>query len=218
MNLRVVILLALVAAAGVARWQAQPVEVADAVPLANLPLALESWTGRAATEYSPRVLAALGVDDHINRSYVSATGRRANVYIGYYRAQQQGTSVHSPLNCLPGAGWEPEAVERIPFAGGAARLVRIRKADKRLMVLYWYQTATRIEGNEYLGRLYTVIDTLRYGRNDAALVRVTVSIGSSRDAEARAIRTATEFATVVQPHVGRLLFAGRPPQTLAEVR
>jgi EpsI family protein len=164
------------------------------------------------------VLAALGVDDHINRGYVSATGRRANLYVGYYRAQRQGTSVHSPLNCLPGAGWEPEQVERIPFAGGAARLVRIRKGDRRLMVLYWYQTATRIEGNEYLGRLYTVIDTLRYGRNDAALVRVTVSIGSSRDAEARAIHTATEFATVVQPQVGRLLFAGPSPQTLAEAR
>ena len=172
----------------------------------TLPFDLGAWQGRRAAGYEPGVLAALGVDDYLNRAYYTAEGWQANLYVGYYRSQNQGASIHSPLNCMPGAGWHTEHVERVPFAGGAARHVVIAKGTQRLFVVYWYQTPTRIEGDEYRGRFYAVVDGLRHGRNDAALVRVTVPIGTGADAEALAANAATDLARRVLPEVDGLLF------------
>ena len=36
-------------------------------------------------------------------------------FIGYYKSQRQGDSMHSPLNCLPGAGWQPIAKSYLPI-------------------------------------------------------------------------------------------------------
>jgi EpsI family protein len=210
MNRPVLVLIALVVTAGLARWQTAAVDVAPAAPLDALPFELGAWQGRQAAGYEPDVLAALGVDDYLNRAYYASGGQEANLYVGYYRSQDQSGSIHSPLNCLPGAGWQPEQVERVPFAGGAARQVIIAKGAQRLLVVYWYQTSTRIEGDEYRGRFYAVLDTIRHGRNDAALVRVTVPIGFDADAEARATGEATGLARLVVPQVDRLLFNNAP--------
>jgi EpsI family protein len=217
MTRRVLVLIGLVLLAGVARWQVAPVDVAPAASLEGLPLTLGAWQGRRAVDYAPSVVAVLGVDDYVHRAYFADGGRQANVYVGYYRSQEQGASIHSPLNCMPGAGWETERVERVPFEHGTARKVLIRQGTQRLLVAYWYQTASRIEGNEYLGRFYTVLDAMRHGRNDGALVRVIVPVSSDPQDEARAAEHAFELARLVQPHVTRLLFPEHPDQ-LARVR
>lgn len=211
MTRRILILLGLVLLAGVIRWQTAVVDMVPAASLGTLPYQFGSWAGRPGADYTPPVLAMLGVDDYVNRAYTAEDTRQANLYVGYYRSQDQGASIHSPLNCLPGAGWAPERVERVPFASGTARRVVIRKGSLRLMVLYWYQTPTRIEGDEYLGRLYAVIDAMRYGRNDAAMVRVTVAIeGADPNGESNAYDRALELARLVYPSVDRALFPNRP--------
>lgn len=209
MTRRALVLIVLVAVAGALRWQLRPVAVTQPASLATLSLTFGEWQGRRGADYAPDVVKALGVTEYVNRAYVTRDGRGANLYVGYYRSQQQGASIHSPLNCLPGAGWEPETVDRVPFATGAAHLVSVRKGAQRLMVLYWYQSATRIEGDEYRGRFYAAIDTMRYRRNDAALVRVTVPIRAPGD-EADAIRNVTELASLIQPDIARTLFQTAP--------
>jgi len=203
---RVLILVALVLAAGVVQWQTRPVDVPSAPALSGLPMQFGAWQGRRAVDYSDDVLAVLGVDDYVHRAYTTNTQQQANLYVGYYRSQEKGASIHSPLNCLPGGGWEPVDVQRMSFTRGAAHRVIIRKGTQRLLVVYWYQTPTRVEGNEYLGRFYSVVDMMRHGRNDAAIVRVTVPIEPGPDGEARAASQAAELAALVQPAVDRLLF------------
>ena len=39
-------------------------------------------------------------------------GRSIRLYVGYYATQRQGATIHSPLNCLPGAGWIPVELGR----------------------------------------------------------------------------------------------------------
>ncbi len=34
------------------------------------------------------------------------------LYVGYYASQRQGDTIHSPQNCLPGAGWQPVETRR----------------------------------------------------------------------------------------------------------
>jgi EpsI family protein len=109
-----------------------------------------------------------------------------SLYVGYYASQRQGETMHSPLNCLPGAGWLP--VERgravLPVRSapdGPMRRIEvnqfvIQKGLDRQAVFYWYQSRDRVIASEYWGKVYTVLDAIRYNRTDAALIRVIVPI------------------------------------------
>ena len=47
-----------------------------------------------------------------------------SIYVGYYESQAQGKTIHSPKNCLPGAGWEALSSEaRSLSPGGGAEVV-----------------------------------------------------------------------------------------------
>jgi EpsI family protein len=210
MTRRVLILIGLVLIAAVARWQMRAIDVTPTASLDQLPLDFGVWHGHRVADYAPDVVAALGVDEYVNRGYVADDGAQASLYVGYYRSQEQGASIHSPLNCLPGAGWEPERVDRVPFGRGTARRLIVRKGERRFAVVYWYQTPTRVEGDEYRSRLYTALDTLRYGRNDAALVRVMTPIGADAKDETRAADHAFGLARLIVPYVQRVMFPTAP--------
>jgi EpsI family protein len=58
------------------------------------------------------------------------------------------------------------------------RVVIGKGLDKQL-VLYWYQSHRRVVASEYWGKIYTVLDAVKYNRTDAALVRVVAPISDS---------------------------------------
>jgi len=183
-------------------------------PLALLPLTLESWNGRNEQPFEPEILEVLGVDDYIVRSYFRP-GAAVGLYIGYYFTQRQGDTIHSPLNCLPGAGWQPlelgrstvdvlDSPDRSTTRPVEVNRVVIGKGLDRQLVLYWYQSRDRVVASEYWGKIYTVLDAVEFNRTDAALVRVIVPIpdqGSVEKAESEAIA----FVQAMFPHLGRHL-------------
>src|SRR5436190_23813831 len=65
-------------------------------PLARIPLKIANWEGRDLG-IDDRVLDVLGVDDYLNRLYISPAGT-IGLYAGFYQTQRQGTTIHSPLN------------------------------------------------------------------------------------------------------------------------
>ncbi len=85
----------------------QPERVPLREPLAHLPNQLGNWSGHEAAPLTSDVLAVLGVDDYLNRYYVASPNDVVGLYVGYYQSQRQGDTIHSPMNCLPGAGWQP---------------------------------------------------------------------------------------------------------------
>jgi len=187
-------------------------------PLAVLPFHIDGWAGRKDEDLTPDILGILGVDDYILRSYYrEANAGGVGLYIGYYGSQRQGDTIHSPLNCLPGAGWQPDKDGRkvIPVQVSASpgapatmpieiNRVVIEKGLDRQLVLYWYQSHRRIVANEYWGKVYTVLDAVRYNRTDAALVRVIAPVRdgmSTSEAEARAVA----FVQSLFPLLGRHL-------------
>jgi EpsI family protein len=185
-------------------------------PLATLPMSIGGWIGYREPDFTPDVLAILGVDDYITRAYVRDRWP-VDLYVGYHTSQRQGDTIHSPLNCLPGAGWEPVDVGRavIPVRGapGAAGVstaievnrVIIQKGLDRQLVLYWYQSHRRVVADEYRAKIYTVLDAVRYNRTDAALVRVVVPIAEdavdARDAERRGTAFVQELFPLLGPHL-----------------
>jgi EpsI family protein len=155
--------------------------------LARLPMEIDGWSGRREPDLPPRVLEVLSVDDYIVRTYFKEDAGAVGLYVGYHSSQRQGTAIHSPLNCLPGAGWQPLEIGRatipvqgIPGTSGPTPIevnrVIIGKGLDRQLVFYWYQSHRRIVASEYWGKVYSVLDAVRYNRTDAALVRVVAPI------------------------------------------
>lgn len=201
---------------------AEPVPIRSA--LHGFPLQIGEWRGQDAPAMDSRVLEVLGVEDHIDRYYIARRGSQVGLYIGYYASQRQGDTIHSPLNCLPGAGWNPVKKARRTItvslepgfseANGnmqASRtievnLIVIQKGTDEQVVIYWYHSRGRVIASEYWGKIYTVLDAIRTNRTDAALVRViTPAANLSPEAEETAERHATEFVKDIFPLLGAYL-------------
>jgi EpsI family protein len=196
----------------------EPVPIRES--LVTFPTQVGHWQGVQVTPLPSNVLAVLGVDEYLNRTYYTSE-RALGLYVGYYQSQRQGDAIHSPLNCLPGAGWEPLKrdyrtlnVALSPGNGSAPaptqpiRVNRylIRKGADTQVVLYWYQSHGRAVANEYLSKVYMVYDAMRSNRTDAALVRVVAPVvGSGHTAEQEAEGRAAEFVQLIYPFLGRYL-------------
>lgn len=141
-------------------------------------------------------MKVLRASDYLLRDYRRPDGIIANFYVGYYASQREGASYHSPLNCLPGAGWtlsNPDLVE-ISLPDGRsfkANKYVIQNGEYKSLMIYWYQGRGRAVASEYWGKVYTVVDSVRLRRSDGAMVRVTVPLGNS---EAVALEAALDLA------------------------
>ena len=139
-----------------------------------------------------------GVSDYVLRNFVRDSTDAFQLYVGYYRSQRQGQTIHSPRNCLPGAGWAPVSHQIVTVATPRGDMpvnrYLIANDDERALVYYWYQGRGRIEANEYKVKWHLMRDAAIHGRTEEALVRLVVPIGPSgeRGAEARA-RAAAEY-------------------------
>ena len=176
-------------------------------PLAALPLSLGEWTGHEAPPLADDVLTQLGVDDYVNREYMKGATIPVGLYVGYYASQRQGDTIHSPMNCLPAAGWQLLSINRasVDAAPGQSIVVNrdtIQKGLDRRLVLYWYQSHGRVVASEYWSKAYLVLDSLRLHRSDGALVRVITPI---HDSDARAERNAIDFIRALFPVLNRHL-------------
>jgi EpsI family protein len=215
MNARILILAAcfLAASAFIAKAsKSEPVFIRE--PLPGLPLQINKWRGRDVPIDS-QVLSVLGVDDYVNREYFSAAGS-LGLYVGFYQTQRQGSTIHSPMNCLPGAGWNPlsRSYINVPVRFGAGESengiqinrILIENGMNRAVVLYWYQAHGRVVASEYWGKAYAVLDAMRLNRTDGAMVRVISNVvGSGTQAETEAENQAVLLVQSIFPLLSRYL-------------
>jgi EpsI family protein len=175
-------------------------------PLQAFPLEIPDWHG-FDQPLTDRITAAAGVDSYLSRFYVRQGGDNIGLYVGYYKSQQTGDSVHSPKNCLPGSGWQPlsssEIMLRVPDGRTVpVNLYVVENEREKLLVLYWYQSHGRIFSSEYWAKIYMVVDAIRLNRTDSALVRITTKLG--RD-ENSAQQLAVSFAEQVIPRLDQII-------------
>lgn len=174
-------------------------------PLESFPYFLGSWATFQENVMDEWTLGVLRPDDYLIRAYrQGSTDAAASLFVAYFRTQRSGHAPHTPKNCLPGNGWtaNKSGVISISMPPGdtpfdANRIV-VARGDDRSVVLYWYQTPTRVVANEYYAKVQLVLDSVRYNRSDTALVRIVVPIV---DEEERAERTALEFARLAHAAV-----------------
>ena len=152
-----------------------------AAPLTTIPSELMGFRGTDVT-VDPEQIRVAGVSDWLFRSYQAEGSPDFSLYVGYYAEQRQGKTIHSPKNCLPGAGWEPLDSRPIELAGQGPtiRLNRfvVANKDQRALVFYWYQGRGRTESNEYRVKLDLVLDAALRRRTEEALVRLVVPLSN----------------------------------------
>jgi EpsI family protein len=186
-------------------------------PLSELPSTIGT---RAATDIplDAEVLEVLGSGDFLNRIYVPPSSTvnahpsdstPISLFIGYFPTQRTGQSIHSPQHCLPGAGWTFLSSGLADFSDATGKNYTVGDyliTDGRSTqeVLYWYQMQGRSIANDYKAKLYTLADSIRYGRTDAALVRIITPVNPGEDrlvARNRAIAFAQHIAPLLPTYV-----------------
>jgi EpsI family protein len=175
-------------------------------PLRDLPYTMENWKGQEQP-IPEQIVQAVGVSDYTNRVYFQPTEPPVQLYIGYYASQRTGETMHSPKNCLPGAGWEPISAgyATIPLTTARQIVVNdyiIQKDLNKEMVLYWYQGRGRVIASEYAGKFWTVTDAISRNRTDGALVRLITPVN---DGEARARMRLISFAQSLFPNLDAII-------------
>jgi EpsI family protein len=175
-------------------------------PLAGMPRTIGGWQAGDDLPFAASIVRVLGVDEYLNRNYATTGQPFVSLYVGYYRSQRQGDTMHSPMNCLPGSGWQPVERERLSLdvAGRAEPVVinrvLVEKGTERALVLYWYQSLGRIVASEYASKFYLVYDAMRLNRSDGAMVRV-ITPALPEEPGGNADRRATQFVQALFPHL-----------------
>ena len=183
-------------------------------PLSLLPATIGT---RMAQDYplDSETLSVLGDGQFLNRVYTNLgpAGKPAEIpislFIGYFPTQRSGQSIHSPQNCLPGAGWAflSSRVINLPTADGRPYPVGeylIGNAGQKQVVLYWYLAHGRSVASDYLAKAYMMLDAVRWNRTDGALVRIVTPVGQNESLES-AQQRAVQFAGQVTPLLPRFI-------------
>ena len=178
-------------------------------PLSSFPRSLGT---RSGVDYplSQDVLDILGNGDFLLRLYPDSAGAAdVDLFIAYFATQRAGDSLHSPQNCLPGAGWFPvqNTTREITAPGLApfpANEYLIVKGEDRKLVLYWYQAHNRALANEYWAKFYLVADAMRHNRSDGSMIRITTPVAHGERIEAartRLLAFAAQVAPQLEPYI-----------------
>ncbi len=196
-------------------------QVPESVPLELLPHTLDA---RHAVDIpiDPATLDLLGHGRFLNRLYTTpddagvGSSRAAtpqlipiSLFIGYFPTQRTGQAIHSPQNCLPGAGWTFESAGTTNIAGTDGKQYQVGEyiitdGTQKQEVLYWYRAHGRSIASDYRAKLYMLVDAIRYNRTDGALIRVITPLVSGESelaAHTRATRFAGELAALLPAYI-----------------
>jgi EpsI family protein len=170
--------------------------------LTSFPASIDLWRG-TEVPMSPETLAVLGPGQFLVRDYRrSPFEPYVNLYVAYFPSQKTGDTIHSPQNCLPGAGWTPLQAGHISLRRNDGTTITINRfiisrGIVRELVLYWYQAHDRVTPSEYWAKIYLVTDAIRMNRTDGALVRIVTPLGNGTEESAQV--RALEFTHQVLP-------------------
>ena len=155
----------------------------EAVPLkrslSDFPLRWNGWVG-GSHFFDDEILEKLRVSEYVLREYKNGHDSVV-LYVGYYSTQREGAQIHSPKHCLPGGGWfkiseNIRSIDVDPI--GRVSLVEAvyQKGEAREVFIYWYKMKDAYITNEYILKLYMVLNSLLYRRNDAAFIRLSAPV------------------------------------------
>ncbi|MEW6213680.1 MAG: exosortase C-terminal domain/associated protein EpsI [Nitrospirota bacterium] len=172
-------------------------------PFSTFPKQIGDWIGEER-HFDKKIYDALGVTDTILRSYSTGYGHQIELYVGFYQSQREGELIHSPRNCMPGAGWNFAREEKLSIDGGTpdrqsilVNNILLQKGSERQIMFYWFQGRSRYISSEYLQKIYLVIDSITKRRTDEAFIRITAPV-IGRD-EKETVEDLKNFTRLLMP-------------------
>ncbi len=179
----------------------QSERIAPNKPFSEFPLEISDWKGMTS-QLDEKVYNILGVEDYILANYRKSSGEMVNLYVGFYQSQKEGDLIHSPKNCMPGAGWNitETGIETVSLdtTGKSMKVIKLllQKGPEKQIVLYWFQSRGRIISSEYMEKVWLVIDSIIKHRTDGSFVRLITPVVKD---EATSVNLLKEFAQRVYP-------------------
>jgi EpsI family protein len=150
-------------------------------PLSTILPSVEGFSTRDQT-VSDEERAVAGMTEFVARTYSRNDTIAFSTLVSYYDRQTQGRSIHSPRNCLPGAGWEVLALGQKELeVDGRKHVVNqytLKNGLQSAVVYYWYQGRGRVVASEYAVKWNLLRDAALTGHTEEALVRVVVPVRS----------------------------------------
>ncbi len=202
--------------AAIAALQNLPERSENAVPrdsFALFPRQIGDWRQVGPQQFlSTDVAAALEADDYLQIDLVpkGSSDSGIGLFMAWYDDQSKG-GVHSPEICLPGDGWEIAWLERTDITAqiGSATPFEINKAiiqkgEVRMMVYYWFEQKGRRIAWDFEAKYWLMVDGIRTGRTDGALVRLTTPI-HNRESEATAEARLNDMVLALVPKLSRFI-------------
>lgn len=160
--------------------------------------------------------------DYVARVYWRPDSTPAfTTYVGYYDQQTQGKSIHSPKNCLPGAGWEvlKPGTATIRSASGTHVVNRylLKNGAAQAVVYYWYQGRGRVVASEYAVKWDLLRDAALEGHTEEALVRLIVPVSPSDSGQVLADKLGMQMAPRLMNDVARVIPQSSPSTTTVAI-
>jgi EpsI family protein len=212
MKWRALTILALLGATAVLLRARNSAEIIPAhQPLRSFPRTFEGWASQDLP-LGKDVLEVLGPGDFLTRNYQHGAAEPwVSLFIAYFPSQRSGDTIHSPKNCLPGAGWVPLRSDRITLTLSAqapfeVNRYLIARGQDRQLVLYWYWAHDRAVASEYWAKYFLVTDSIRLRRSDGSLIRLTTPLlprESIDSAQQRMVGLANNIVALINDYVPR---------------
>jgi EpsI family protein len=155
-------------------------------PLESFAASVGEWKMEKQFPLDDYTRQLLRADDTLTRDYAGPSN--VELFIAFFKSQRAGVSPHSPKMCLPANGWTEESshIVSVTVPGEPAPIpvnrYIVTKSGQRELVLYWFQSPHRATADEYLSKVYLILDAIRYRRSDEALVRVVTDISGGETA------------------------------------
>lgn len=173
--------------------------------LDNFPLNVEGWRGKIYY-FDDAVLDKLRAEEYILREYTKGSDR-VTLYVGYYGSQKEGAQIHSPKHCLPGSGWlklsERKKILNINNMSKVNFVEAVyQRGNEKEVFIYWYKMKNSYITNEYVLKIYMILNSLRYRRNDAAFIRFSSPVTKNEDYTTQLIEDAIkDFLPILQDYL-----------------
>lgn len=197
------LLYALLIAAALLTFGRADVAVPLSRPLSEFPSRVGGWVLAGEERMGEDVLNVLKPTDYLSRTYTDDSGNRVHLYLGYHGGGKGVGEVHSPRNCLPGAGWQQLGGEAEGFTsdgrGVNAMAVTYGKEGARQFFFYWFQIGPVSTASEYRMKFEQLSRKLFHNRKDVLFVRISLpETGNAEAARGAARRFAKDFEPVIR--------------------
>jgi EpsI family protein len=152
---------------------------------------VEGWNSGGEAPLDSKVLESLSLDDYVLRPYNDGDST-VTLYIGFYQTSKKLGAAHDPLVCFSGQGWmivdrkeDRLGVTGTPESRIDHTVMIVERDQQKQFVVYWFQAYDRTASGTFSQKVVSAWQRLVHGREENALVRLSMPIGVRSAGECR---------------------------------